>query len=137
MKKFVFMLAFLFASLCTFASPASDVVRTFYAKGRCFAVDMQLFSDKKESISLFAAIPKEKIHMLFVANGKADGKDYDSIICFVEGSKLLFPMKYVKSLSNDEYGNIVIKLIPLDVNTIENAGGDFSKTLEILLEFAF
>ncbi|MBO7613762.1 MAG: hypothetical protein J6S81_08125, partial [Treponema sp.] len=63
--------------------------------------------------------------------------DYDSIICFVEGSKLRFPMKYVKSISNDEYGNIVIKLIPLDVNTIENTGGDFSKTLGLLLEGAF
>ena len=46
-------------------------------------------------------------------------------------------MKYVKSLSNDEYGNIVIKLVPVDENIFENAKGDFGKTLELLLEVIF
>ena len=82
-------------------------------------------------------IPKEKIQMIYVANGKAEGKDYDSIICIVDGSKIHFPMKYVKSLSNDEYGNIVIKLVPVDENIFENAQGDFGKTLELLLEVIF
>ena len=137
MKKFIFMLAFVVASACAFASPATDAVKTFFAKGSCLSVDMQLLSDKKESVSVFTSIPKEKIQMIYVANGKAEGKDYDSIICIVDGSKIHFPMKYVKSLSNDEYGNIVIKLVPVDENIFENAKGDFGKTLELLLEVIF
>ncbi|MBR4386708.1 MAG: hypothetical protein IKP51_09330 [Treponema sp.] len=137
MKKFIFILAFIVASACAFASPATDAVRTFFAKGGCLAIDMQLLADKKESVTVSASIPKEKIYMIYVANGKAEGKDYDSIICIVEGKKMLFPMKYVKSLSNDELGNIVIKLVTLDEKTVENAEGDFGRTLDALLSDLF
>ena len=75
--------------------------------------------------------------MIYVESGKSECKHYDSIICIVDGSKIHFPMKYVKSLSNDEYGNIVIKLVTLDEKTVENAEGDFGKTLELLLEVIF
>ena len=134
MKKFILTLAFMIASVCAFASPASDAIKTFFAKGNCVTIDIQMIIGNKETVSVFSAIPKEKISMLCVANGNADGKAVDAIGFVIEGSGFNIPMKYVKSITNDSYGNVVITLIPLDE---KNGDKEIAKAIEYLLSNVF
>ena len=134
MRKIFIMLALCMAAAFAYADQVTDAIRTFYAKGGCIEFEIS-FDAKKEgsgTFSLFAnksVFDKESIARI---KGTFDGETGD-LLTFGEAGEI--SMKYIKSITNDTNGNLIITTRTLTAADLENddMGGFLGSMLSSLL----
>ena len=131
MRKMCVVLALCVAAACACADPVTDALRTFFAKGGC--VDFEISIDAKEKVSgTFSIVMSKSIleaeGIMARVKGTFDGKTGDLLMV---GSEVI-NMKYIKSITNDADGNLVVVSEPLTAADLAN--DDMGGFLEALLD---
>ena len=121
MKKIIVLAASLCLSMVmAVAHPATDAVKTFFAKGGCISIDAT-FSGGSQSGSLSAVLNKDAI-LAVVPLSVQEGSEKEDGVLILTTARMSIQIegKFIESIKNDASGNLVITLKPVaDFNDLD------------------
>ena len=128
------MLALCITAAFAYADQVTDAIRTFYAKGGCIEFEISIDAKKEGSgtFSLFVNKSMFDEEPIVRIKGTFDGETGD-LLMFGEAGEI--SMKYIKSITNDTNGNLIITTRTLTAADLEN--DDMGGLLRSMLEEIF
>ncbi|MCH5294094.1 MAG: hypothetical protein J1E07_10215 [Treponema sp.] len=134
MRKTFIMLALCITAAFAYADQVTDAIRTFYAKGGCIEFEISIDAKKEGSgtFSLFVNKSMFDEEPIVRIKGTFDGETGD-LLMFGEAGEI--SMKYIKSITNDTNGNLIITTRTLTAADLEN--DDMGGLLRSMLEEIF
>ena len=134
MRKTFIMLALCMTAAFAYADQVTDAIRTFYAKGGCIEFEISIDA-KKEGTGTFSLFVNKSMfdeEPIVRIKGTFDGETGD-LLMFGEAGEI--SMKYIKSITNDTNGNLIITTRTLTAADLEN--DDMGGLLRSMLEEIF